>query len=141
MIFIENDLVTMCNYAGTCKGICKQNLVYNFLIQFLLLQSLVFAVHFSNGFWHRNKAFSKDSSYNEIVPLLIVFHLLYGKYRGVKICFHLCRYQNQNFSLVLHSCCSSSTRVTIVLLVSHSCLTCIANVALVTYVSGSRVVK
>ena len=42
----------------------------------------------------------------------------------MKICFHLCRYQNQNFSLVLHSCRSISNCV-----------------ALMSLVSGTRVVK
>ena len=90
----------------TCKGICSYYLVYNFLIQFLSLKSLVFVVHFLNAFWHRNKAFPKGSSQNEIVPLLVVFHLPHRKYKGVKICFYSCRYQNQFFSLVPHSCCT-----------------------------------
>ena len=30
--FHDNRHVTMRNYAGTCKGICSYNLVYNFLI-------------------------------------------------------------------------------------------------------------
>ena len=111
----------MRNYAGTCKGICSYNLVYNFLIQLLPLKSSVFVVHFSNAFWHGNKAFPKVSSQNEIVPLLIVFHLSYSKYRGVKICFYSCRYQNQNFSLVVYSCRSCSTIVAVVSVVSHSC--------------------
>ena len=63
----------------TCKGICSYYLVYNFLIQFLSLKSLVFVVHFLNAFWHRNKAFPKGSSQNEIVPLLVVFHLPHRK--------------------------------------------------------------
>ena len=40
---------------------------------------------------------------NEIVPLLVIIHLPYSKYRGVKICFYSCPYQNQNFvALVSH---------------------------------------
>ena len=98
----------MRNYAGTCKGIFSYNLVYNFLTQPLPLQSSVFVVHFSNAFWHGNKAFPKGSSQNEIVPLLVIFHLPYSKYRNVKICFYSCSYQNQNFF----------TRVALVSLVS-----------------------
>ena len=60
----------MCNYAGTCNGICSYNLVHNFLINLLPLQSSVFVVHFSNAFWHGNKAFLKGSFQNELVPLL-----------------------------------------------------------------------
>ena len=119
----------MRNYAGTCKGICSYNLVYNFLIQLLPLQSSVFVVHFSNAFWHGNKAFPKVSCQNEIVPLLVIIHLPYSKYRGAKICFYSCRYQNQNFSLVSHSCRLCSTRVALVSFVQHSCRTCHSRVA------------
>ena len=123
----------MRNYAGTCKGICSYNLVYNFLIQLLPLKNSVFVVHFSNAFSYGEEAFPKVSSQNEIVPLHIV-----------KICFYLCCYQNQNFSLVLHSCrwCSARVaRVLLVLLVSHSCRIRAALVALMSLVSGPRVVN
>ena len=123
----------MRNYAGTCKGICSYNLVYNFLIQLLPLKNSVFVVHFSNVFSYGEEAFPKVSSQNEIVPLHIV-----------KICFYLCCYQNQNFSLVSQSCRSCSTRVariSVVLLVSHSCRIRTARVVLVSLVSGTRVVN
>ena len=77
-----------------------------------------------NAFWLGNEASPKDSSQNDIVPLLVAFHLPYSKYKGKKISFYLCSYQDQNFSLASHSCCSCSTRVAIVSfvsLVSHSC--------------------
>ena len=67
----------------------------------------------------------------QIVPPLIVFHLPYSKYKGVKICFYTCRYQNQFFSLVLHSCHSCSTHVAPVLHSCHLCLTRVTSVALV----------
>ena len=108
----------MCNYAGTCKGICSQNLVYNFLIQLLPLQSSVFVVHFPNTFSQRNKAFTKGSSQNEIVPLLVIFHLPYSKYRGVKIVF---------------------TRVVIEIKIFHSRRLCSTCVALMQLVCGNRV--
>ena len=114
----------MRNYAGTCKDICCYKLVYNFLMQLLSLQSSVFVVHFSNVFWHGNEAFPKGSFQNKIVPLLVIFHLLCSQYRGAKMCFHSCRYQNQNFSLV-----------------SHSCRTLVVRVTLVSLLSGTRVVK
>ena len=123
----------MRNYAGTCKGICSYNLVYNFLIQLLPLKSSVFVVHFSNAFWHGNKAFPKVSSQNKIVPLLVIFHLSCSKYRGVKICFYLCHYQNQNFSLVSHSCRSCSIRAVHVSFVQHLCCTWVACVSLVSH--------
>ena len=118
----------MRNYAGTCKSICSYNLVYNFLIQLLPLKSSVFVMQFSNVFWHGNKAFPKVSFQNEIVPLLVIFHLPYSKYRGAKICFYSCRYQN--FSLVSHSCRSCSTLVALVSFVQHSFRTCVALVSL-----------
>ena len=99
----------MRNYAGTCKGICRYNLVYRFLIQLLPLKSSVFVVHFPNAFWQRNEAFPQVSSQNEIVPLLVIFHLPYSKYRGVKIYFHSCR--------------TRVVRLALVSLVSHSCRT------------------
>ena len=137
----------MRNYARTCKGICSYNLIYKFLIQLLPLKSSVFMVHFSNAFQHGNEAFPEVSSQNEIVPLLVIFHLPYSKYKSVKICFYSCRYQNENFSLVLHCCRLCSTRIALVSfvqhlcrfcvalmsLVSHSCLTCVASVAFVSH--------
>ena len=82
----------------------------------------------------------------------------YSKYRGAKICFYSCRYQNQKFSLVSHSCRFCNTRVALVLfmqhscharveLVLHSCCSCrqcrtrVARLALVSLVSGTRVVN
>ena len=134
----------MRNYAETCKGICSYNLVYNFLIQLLFLQSSVFVVHFSNAFWHGNEAFPKGSSWNEIVPLLIIFHLPYSTYRGrgggentfMKICVkfvllvqHSCNTRVFCVPLVSHLYRSCLTRVSHVALVSHSCCSCRARVA------------
>ena len=123
----------MRNYAGRCKSICSYNLVYNLLTQLLPLKSLVFVVHLLNVFQHGKEAFPNGSFQNEIVPLLVVFHLPYSKYEGVKICFYSCRYQNQNFSLVSHFCRSCSTRVALASFVQHSCRTCFALVLLVSY--------
>ena len=61
----------------------------------------------------------------------MVFPLPYSKYKGMKICFYSCRYQNQNFSLMPHFCCLCSTRVALVLRSSCSYLTRVASVALV----------
>ena len=114
-------------YVGTCKGICRYNLVYRFLIQLLPLKSSVFGVHFPNAFWQGNEAFPQFSSQNEIVPLLVIFHLPYSKYRGVKIYFHSCRTRVVRLALVPHS--------------QHSCCSCLTLVALVQLVSGTRVVN
>ena len=56
----------------------------------------------------------------------------------MKICFHSCRYQNQNFSLVSYLCRSCSNRVP---LLSHSCHTRVACIALVPLLCGIRVVR
>ena len=108
-------------------------LVYNVLIYLLPLKSTVFVVPFSNIFRHWSETFAKGSFKNEIFPFLAIFFFPYSIYRGVKICFYLCRYQNQNISLVLHSCCSCSTCVTLMLDSCFSCLTRVARVALVSY--------
>ena len=113
--------------CGNVQGHLKPRSSVYFLIYPLPWKSLVFVVHFSNAFWHGNKELPKSSSWNEIVPLLVIFHLPYSKYRDVKICFHSCHYQNQNFSLVSHSCCLCSTRIA---LVSHLCRTCVTRVSL-----------
>ena len=116
------------------------------------IKSLVFVVHFLNAFWHGNETFPKSSSYNEIVVLPVVFNLPYSKYKGVKICFYSCLYQNQYFSLVSHSCRLCSTRVALVAHSCCSCSTCVVPVshsrcshltrfALVSLVSGTRVVN
>ena len=118
-------------------------------MQLFPLKSLVFVVHFLNAFWHGNETFPKGSSQYEIVPLLVVFHLPYSKYKGVKICFYSCRYQNQNFSLVSHSCRLCITRVALVPLVQHSCHTsvalvshsCLTRVSLVSLVSQSCCIR
>ena len=114
----------MRNYAGMCKGICRYNLVYRFLI----FEIPVFVVHFPNAFWQGNEAFPQVSSQNETVPLLVIFHLPYSKYRGVKIYFHLCRTRVVPLALVLHSQHSCRTCVALVLLVCHSCRACVARV-------------
>ena len=45
------------------------------------------------------------------------------------------------FLLVPHSCCSCSTRVALVTLLFHPCRIRVGRVAIVSFVSGTRVVK
>ena len=52
---------------------------------------------------------------------------------GVKICFHSCCYENQNFSVISHSFCSCNTCVTVVLFVEHTCWTRVACVSVVSF--------
>ena len=126
MVFIANEASCLIvrNHARTCKDICSCNLVCNFLIQLLPLKRLVFVVRFLNAFWHGNETFPKDSSQYEFVPVLVVFHVSYSKYKGVKICFYPCVIKIKIF----HSRC---TRVVCVALVSHSCRLCLTRAALV----------
>ena len=133
----------MRNCVETCKGICSYNLVYNFLLQLFPLKILVFVAHFLSAFWHRKETFPKCSSQNEIVPLLIVFHLPYSKYKDVKICFYSCCCKIKIFrscrtrvvsvafvshlrALVPYSYRQCHTGVAFVLLVSHSLRSCLA---------------
>ena len=127
----------MRNCAETCKNICSYNLVYKFLIQLLPLKGLVFLVHFLNAFCHGNETFRKGSSQPEIIPLIVVFHLPYSKYNGVKMFLPVSLSKSKFFthialvSFVQHSC-------RIRALVSQLCCIRVASVALVSLVSGTR---
>ena len=125
IVFIENETALLCVTVRerTRASTYSSKQVQKFLIYLLLLKSSIFVVHFSNAFWHGNGVFPKGSSQNEIAALLVIFNLPCSKYRGVKICFYSCSYQNQNFSLVLHLCRSCST-------LSHSCHSCSTRVTL-----------
>ena len=127
----------MRNYACTCKGICCYNLVYSFLIYLSPWESSVFVVHFSNAFRDGNETFPKGSSENEVVSLLVIFHLPYS-YTGVWIyvftfvvlkikIFHSFRTRVVRIALLLYSCYLCRTRVA---LVSYSYCFCIARVSL-----------
>ena len=131
----------MLNYTGKCKDICSCNLVYNVLIELLLLQSSVFLVDFSNPFWHANENFPKDSLQNETVPFL--FNLLFF--------IQLIGVRKYVFTRVLvktklsHSC---HTRVALVsflqqqcAVMSHLCRSCLTCVSIMSLVSDTRVVK
>ena len=127
----------MRNYVEMSKGIYSYNLVCSFFIQLFS----VLVVHFSDSFWHGNKAFVKDGSWNEIVLPLVFFNLLYSRCAGVKTCFHLCLYQNKNFSFVSHSCRLCSTCVTLVSFMQHLCLTRVVRVSLVPFMYHSRLIR
>ena len=118
----------MRSYAGTCKRICSYNLVYNFLIQLLLLQTSIFVVHLSNAFWYRNKAFPKGISQNEIVPLLLIFHIVnkgvqkLRKYVFTRVVIKIKIFTCVALALfVQNSCCTRVVRVPLMPRVSHSC--------------------
>ena len=118
-----------CAYlCGNVQGhLPLQSSVQLFGIAFLIKKFSFCGVPFKR-IWHGNETFPKSSSQNEIVPLLVAFHLPDSKCNGMEICFYSCRYQNQNFSLVQNSCC---TRAVSVALVSQLCCTCGACVSLV----------
>ena len=127
----------MRNYAGTCKGNCSYNLVYNFLIQTLPLQKPVFVMYFSSAFWHENEVFPKDGSQNEVVLLLLI------------VAIWLRQGGENMFSLLSLSKPKFFTCVALVSFVQHSSHTLVfsvasfpaARVALLSLVSGTRVVK
>ena len=128
---IENEVALLCvtNYAGTCKGICGYDLVYNFLIQLLPLQNPVFMVHFSNAFWYGNEAFLKVVLKIKLLHSLQSFtcHMVnIGEWKYI-----FTRVVIKVFSLESHSCCSCSTRVVREALLSHSCRSCLTRVSLV----------
>ena len=136
IVFIKNEAALLyVTMRRSCNAICNYNLMYKFLIQLLPLKRLVFVVHFIDAFWHGNRVFSKGSSQNEIVPLLVVFHLPDSNYKGVNICFysvviklknfHSCRTRVALVSLVSHSCVQCRTRVAFVSLVLHQCCSCL----------------
>ena len=145
VFYQKRSCVTVRNYAETCKGICNYNLVYNFSMQLFQLKILVFVVHFLKAFWHGKEIFPKSSSQNEIVSLLIIFHLPYSKHKAVKICFsllsHSCRTHVVSVALVSHLCHTLVILVSLVSLLSHSCCIRVARVALMSLVSGTRVVN
>ena len=86
---------------------------------------------------------------NEIVPLLVIFHLPYSKYNGAKstrvvreaLVSHSCLSCNTRVAPVSHSCQSCLTRVTLLSLVLHPCYICVALVTLISLVSRTRFVN
>ena len=123
----------MCNYAGMCKGIYSYNLVYNFLIQLLLLQSSVSVVHFSNAFWHGNEAFLKGDS--SPCNLSFAIQLIWGcenMFSFVSLSKLKLFIRVALVSFVQYSC---RIRVVGVVPMLHSCRSCFTRVALVSFVS------
>ena len=76
----------MRNYAGNMQGHQRAAAIQCITCSYIFFhkKSSVFCCAlFKRG----NEVFPKDSSSNESVPLLVILHLPYSKYRGVKICF------------------------------------------------------
>ena len=108
----------MRNYAGMCQGICSHKLVCDFLLQLLSFQSSVFVVHFSNAFWHGNNAFPKVVLGMKLFLSLQSFTCHIVNIGVSKYVFTFVVIRTKNFSLVSHSRRSCSTRVAVVSLVS-----------------------
>ena len=87
-------------------------------------------MHFLNAFWHGNEAFPKGSSQNDVVRLLIIFHLPYSKFRGVKMFLHVSLSESKFF-----------TRVALVSFAQRSCRSCFTRVALLSHLSRTRVAR
>ena len=131
MFVFENEAALLCVtmrerarvFAARIQ--CK-TFLYNFCyfkIQFLWC---TFQAHFGVGLRHFQKVVLRMKLFS-----LCNLSLSYRQNRGGKICFHSCHYQNQNFSLVSHSCRSCTTLVALAPLMSHSCCTCVTCVALI----------
>ena len=99
----------MGNYAGTYKDIFSYNLVYNLWYRFCHCKVQFLWCTFQTHFGMETRDFQKVVLRTELFLSLYSFIC---KYRCLKIRFYSCSYQNQIFSIVLHSCCSFSTRVT-----------------------------
>ena len=83
IVFIKNEVTAMRNNAETCQGICGYSLVHNIFVYLLPSKRSVFVVHCSNAFYHGKEAFPKHGSLTKIVPLLVIFHLIYSLYVGI----------------------------------------------------------
>ena len=122
--------VTMQERARTST--CSYNIVYNFLIYLWPLKSSVFVVQFQNAFWHRNNAFSKGRFQNEMVPLLIIFHLPYSKQGCENMLLLVSLLKSKFFTrlalmlFVQHSCCTHVVRVALALHLCHTCVACVS---------------
>ena len=133
----KRDCVTMCNYAGMCKCICSYNLVFNVLIQLLPLRTSVFVTQFSNIFWHRNEAFPKSSSQNKIVSLCNLSFAI----QPILMCESVFTFVIIKIKFMPHSCCSFSTRVTLVSKLVLPVLHCVVHVAPISHSSCTYVAR
>ena len=88
MVFIENEAALLCvTMRERARALQLQSSVQRFDIAFAI-EKFNFCGTLLNAFLHENEAFSRDSSPNEIVGLLVVFHLPYSKNKDVKLCFY-----------------------------------------------------
>ena len=121
VFYLKRGCATMRNYARTCKGIYNCNLACNFLVLHLPLAKKF------NFLWctFQMHVGMRTGHFKEVVLRMKLFfslHLPYSLYRGVKICFHLCRYGNEKFSLMLYLCDTCLTSVALVSLESCTCV-------------------
>ena len=131
---MENEaaLLYVTMQEGAKTSTCSYNMVYNFLVYLLPLKSPVFVVQFQNAFWLRNNAFSKGSFQNEMVPLLIIFHLPYSKQGCANMLLLVSLLKSKFFTrfalmlFVQHSCCTHVVRVALALHLCHTCVACVS---------------
>ena len=121
MVFIKNEAALLC--VTVCKCARASTWSYNLVYNVFGISFAIKSFSFCGAFFKRILVWERGFFRRQF---LVIIHLPYSKYRGVKICFYLCRYQNQNFSLVSHLCRSCSTCVSLVL---HSCCSCRTRVA------------
>ena len=150
MILIKNEAALLCiTMQERAMGICSYNLVYNFTIQLIAYSYIAFAIKkfsFCGALFKRILGWERGISkrqFIEVVPLLVVFHLTFSKYKGVKMFLLMTLSKSKFFtrvalvSFVQHSCRSWSTRVALVSHLCRSCFTRIASVALVLHLCHS----
>ena len=117
----------MRNFVGTCKSICSYNLICNFLIKVLIIQSQVlwctFQTHFSMGTRHFQKVVLRRKCSS---PCNSSFDI--ERMQGFENIFFLLSLPKSKFF----------PRVALVSLVSHLCA---ARAALVLLVSSTRVLN
>ena len=143
MVRIKNEAALLCvtmreRATAFAAAIQFTTLPYSLqliAIQLLPLKSLVFVVHFSMAFWHRNEPFPKGSSQKLFLSLQFftcrIVNMRVQKYvftrAAIKIKpFHSCRTRVVRVALVSYSCRWCLNRVSSVALVSHSCGSCLA---------------
>ena len=117
MVFIENEAALLCVTMQERACIYNCNLACNFLI---LLLPLAKKFNFCGALFKCILAWERDIVLR--MKLFFSLHLAYSWYRGVKICFHLCRYENEKFSLMLYLRDKCLTSVALVLLGSCTCV-------------------
>ena len=146
VVSVENEAVLLyVNYAGTCKSICSNNLMFNIWYSFChcKVQFLwcTFQMHFCMGTRHFQKVILR-------MKLFLSLYYFTCHIANIRVWKYVFTHASKSKFLTLAALVSfvwrsCSTHVALVSLVSHSCCTRVAlvGVALVVLVSRTRMVK